>query len=270
MSGTDQIDLFGQLDLFGVYPEPEQVPAVQKASSDCSANGLVTFKYNPLLKKSIRCKGGVLFGHPEVMLPAYMKDPEFAAARELAAEWAEHAVRRKTQKNKEIIKDLVSRFWTVVDQVFADRGEKPLESRGRIPPIRPKGKYHDLDQVLAAVNDTYFNGELSCRITWSNRVGGLSFHSERKDPLTGENFHLISISRGYDAANCPFYAVAGVVYHECLHIKIPVEIHGGRRVVHGRVFRQWERRYIYYENWNKWHNEVLPKNIRAMRRHKEL
>ena len=127
-----------------------------------------------------------------------------------------------------------------------------------------------LNQVLAAVNETYFNGELTCRITWSNRVGGLSFHSMRKDPLTGEDFHLISISKGYDAKNCPFYAVAGVVYHECLHVVIPIEERGGRRIVHGRQFRQREKRYIYYDEWIKWHKEVLPKNIRAMRRGKEL
>jgi hypothetical protein len=92
----------------------------------------------------------------------------------------------------------------------------------------------------------------------------------RKDPLTGEDFHLISISKGYDAKNCPFYAVAGVVYHECLHVVIPVEERNGRRVVHGRQFRQREKRYIYFDEWIKWHKEVLPRNIRAMRRGKEL
>ncbi len=270
MMGEGQMDLFGQLDLFGSAASQVYEPAVKKVSAESSENGLVTFKYNPRMKKSIRCVGGFLFGHPEVLLPGYMKAPEFAQAREIAAEWAEHAIRRKTQKNKLAIKELVNRFWTVVDQVLADKGEKTLESRGRIPPIRPKGTYHDLSQVLAAVNETYFNGELTCRITWSNRVGGLSFHSMRKDPLTGEDFHLISISKGYDAKNCPFYAVAGVVYHECLHVVIPVEERNGRRVVHGRQFRQREKRYIYFDEWIKWHKEVLPRNIRAMRRGKEL
>ena len=259
----------GQLDLFGFVASNKE-PETKAPSPDCSQNGLVHFKYNPLLKKSIRCKGGFLFGHPEVLLPAYMKAPEFAAARELAAEWAEHAVRRKTQKNKAVIKDLVNRFWQTVDQIFTDKGETPLASKGRLPPIRPQGVHHNLTDVLAAINNTYFDGSLTCRITWSNRVGGLSFHSIRKDPVTGESFHLISISRGYDAANCPLYAIAGVVYHECLHIVIPVEERGGRRIVHGREFRQREKRYIYYDEWIKWHKEVLPRNIRAMRLHKAL
>ncbi len=266
---SQSLSFDGQLDLFG-YVAADNAPEVKAPSSDCSANGLVHFKYNPLMKKSIRCKGGFLFGHPEVLLPAYMKAPEFAAARELAAEWAEHAVRRKTQKNKAIIKDLVSRFWQTVDQIFTDKGEAPLASKGRLPPIRPQGVHHNLTDVLAAINDTYFGGTLTCRITWSNRVGGLSFHSVRKDPVTGESFHLISISRGYDAANCPLYAVAGVVYHECLHIVIPVEERHGRRIVHGREFRQREKRYIYYDEWIKWHKEVLPRNIRAMRHHKAI
>jgi hypothetical protein len=265
------MNLFGmQLDLFGNNTDAPKEPAKPKVPASVSQNGLVHFKYNSQLKKSIRCKGGVLFGHPEVILPAYMKEPEFAQARELAAEWAEHAVRRKTAKNKEIIKDLVSRFWTLVEQILADRGEESLSSKGRLPPIKPQGKYHNLNDVLAAINSTYFEDKLTCRITWSNRVGGLSFHSVRQDPVTGEEFHLISISKGYDAANCPEYAVAGVVYHECLHIAIPVEIKNGRRIVHGRNFRRRERQYIYYDEWIHWHNHVLPLKIRKMRRHGEL
>lgn len=269
MGDNGQMNFFDQLGLPLEQPTGPD-PALARKMSKCSANGLVHFKYNPRMKRSIRCKANFLFGHPEVLLPGYMETPEFAAARELAAEWAEHAVRRKTKKNKEIIKDLVARFWTVVDQVLVDKGHAPLESGGRLPPIRPKGKYFNLDDVLEAINHTYFEDSLQCRITWSNRVGGLSFHSTRKDPLTGEEFHLISISKGYDAANCPLYAVAGVVYHECLHVVIPVEEKNGRRVVHGRVFRQRERQYIYYDEWIKWHKEVLPRNIRAMHRHKEL
>ena len=51
----DQFDFFGQLDLFGNVPEPPKAPAVKMQSASCSANGLVNFKYNPLMKRSIRC-----------------------------------------------------------------------------------------------------------------------------------------------------------------------------------------------------------------------
>ena len=93
-----------QMDLFGAPKADPEAARNSGISPNCSANGLMRFHYSPLLKKSIRCKGVFLFGHPEVVLPEYMKGPEFAPARELAAEWAEHAVRRKTAKNKAITK----------------------------------------------------------------------------------------------------------------------------------------------------------------------
>lgn len=258
-----QMDLFGTSHKAKVCEEP-------KISNKISQNGLVGFRYSPFLKKSIRLKGGFLFSHPEVMLPAYMQSDDFAFARELAAQWAECAVKRKTQKNKAATKELVNRFWTLVDQILTDRGETPLAAKGKVMPMKPKGRYHDLTEILAVINETYFENKLTCRITWSNRVGGLSFHSVRKDPVTGEEFDLISISKGYDAANCPEYAVAGVVYHECLHIAIPPVLRNGRRVVHGREFRKQEHLYLYYTEWIDWHKRVLPKNIRDLRRGKEL
>ncbi|MCF0222793.1 MAG: hypothetical protein HUK20_00850 [Fibrobacter sp.] len=262
------MNIFGiQMDLFGHSPPKEETPKINNAVSE---NGLVQIKYSPLLKKGIRCKAGTLFGHPEVVLPEYMKGEEFAQARELACKWAEHVVRRKTAKNKALTKELISRFWTAVDQILADKGEPILSTKGRLPPIRPKGKYHDLNDILAGINEVYFENSLTCRITWSNRIGGLSFQSVRTDPVTGEKFNLISISRGYDAANCPKFAVAGVVYHECLHIAIPPEEKNGRRIVHGRKFRKQEKLYIYYDEWIKWHKEVLPLNIRNLHRHKPL
>lgn len=250
-----------QLDLFRIKKEEKK----KDVSSEFSSKSLVAFRYSPRLKKSIRCSYKGLFGQPEVTLPSYLSGDEFVLAREIAAEWALCAHKRKTAKNKGLIKALLERFWSIVDQELANQGQKTLDSRGRFPPIKPKGTYYDLNQVLAAVNETYFSGELDCRITWSCRYGGLSFHSIRKDPITEEQVHVISISRGYDAANCPLYAIAGVVYHECLHIKIPVEIKSGRRIVHSREFKRCEKKYIYYDEWMNWHKTVLPKNLRSFR-----
>ena len=265
----DQLNFFAALNLPVEVEDPES-PKDSPIDPSCSKDGRVQFRYSAHLKKSIRVKAGFLFEIPEVMLPAYMESDDFVEARELAAEWAMHAIRRKTQKNRAAIKDLVERLWSLVDQILTDRGEISLSNRGRLPPIRPKGVHHDLEDILAAINDTYFENALQVKITWSNRIGGLSFHTVRKDPVTLEEFHLISISRGYDAANCPKYAIAGVVYHECLHVAIPVVEKNGRRIVHGRAFKERERQYLYYEEWEKWHREVLPRNIRALRRHLEL
>ena len=254
-----------QIDLFGVKKKSERAPY----STDFSENTLISFKYNSHLKKSIRCLQNGIFGKPVLVFPVFMRNEAFAFSRELAATWAELVVKRKTKKNKEKLKELITRFWGSVDQTLVNLGEEPLTQKGKLPPINPKGKFHDLEQIFDAVNETYFNGELKIKITWSKKIGGLSFHSIRQDPFTGENVHLISISRGYDMENCPFYAIAGVVYHECLHVAIPPEIKNGRRVVHSPLFKKREKRYIYYAEWSKWHKEILPLNIAKLKKQKK-
>lgn len=252
-----------QTDLFGV----SDVRARREHSAEnvLSSDGTVVFLYADRLKKSFRAKKKIFENSYELLLPAYMKSPEFSPVRELAAEWARTSFKRKTAANKARAKELISRIWKATDQILVDLGLPRVTNDHRFPPICPVGRFYDLTQVFDAVNATYFGGELNARITWSNRIGGLSFHTVRKDPLSGETVNLISISRGYDFENCPFYAVAGVVYHECLHIVVPPETVNGRRIVHGKVFRNRERRYLYYEAWNRWHREVLPKNIRTLR-----
>ncbi len=249
-----------QIDLFSFKKSIKK----RSISPDFSMDTLVAFRYHPRLKKSIRCNYKGIFGKPELALPLYMKEEAFMPARELAAEWALLIQKRKTKQNKEKIKEILDRFWTLVNQILIDQGNKCLTSKTRHLPIQPKGEHYDLEEVLAAVNETYFNSELQCKITWSNRIGGQSFHSIRKDPLSEKPFHLISISKGYDTKNCPFYAIAGVVYHECLHIKIPPKIVNGRRVVHGRDFKRLEKKYIFYEEWMDWHRKVLPLNLRKI------
>lgn len=252
-----------QTDLFGTAKVRSHLE--YSAENLLSLDGTVVFLYADRLKKSFRARKKIFENSYELILPSYMKAPEFFPVRELAAEWVRISFKRKTAGNKARAKELLSRIWTATDQILADAGLPQVTRNTRFPPIRPVGKFHDLTSVFAAVNETYFGGDLKARITWSNRVGGLSFHTVRKDPLTGEMVNLISISRGYDFENCPFFAVAGVVYHECLHIAVPPESVNGRRIVHGKIFRNRERRYIYYEQWIKWHREVLPKNIRTLR-----
>lgn len=251
-----------QTDLFGFVERSVKAHAENLFSAD----GNVVFRYAAQLKKGIRCKKKVFRNSYEVTLPAYMEGPEFFPVRELAAEWASLSFKRKTVGIKARLKELRTRIWKATDQILVDTGRPPVTGSVKFPPICPMGKVHNLSEVLAAVNETYFGGELSARITWSSRIGGLSFQSTRKDPLTGETINLISISRGYDFENCPFVVVAGVVYHECLHIAVPPTVVNGRRVVHGKVFRARERRYMYYDQWMEWHKKVLPQNIRALKR----
>lgn len=135
----------------------------------------------------------------------------------------------------------------------------------RLARLMPKGRFHDLDAVFAAVNARYFGGALEARLTWSARLGGLSTHTVARD-ADGRPYHLLTISRGYDDPEVTPEILGGVVYHECLHIAIPPRREGGRRVVHGPDFRKREREYDHYEAWMKWHREGLPKALRRLRR----
>ena len=261
--GIEQLDLFGALQsaaesLKGMLrrtltPSPVIAPPPEE----------ITIHYAARLRKGWRARFHRSTGHTDLTLPAYMEKEEFHLVRALVLEWARHAARRKTEQNKERLRSLEKKIWAATEQILVDAGHKGIGTQ-RIPPIRPQGRVHDLDRVLEAVNQTYFKGELKCRITWSGRKGGLSFHTTRNDALTGELVHIISISKGYDCENCPEYAVAGVVYHECLHIVIPTVEKNGRRVVHGKTFRQREKLYLFYDEWQKWHRNVLPRNVHAL------
>lgn len=253
---------FLQTDLFDLDEEPlrDKAPSILKSNAP---NGSVTFHFEKRLKKGIRFLWKRQENAYELFLPAYMETEDFSSVRELALECCRLSFQKK-KESRERYRLLLSQVWNETERILADRGEKFFASR--TPPIRPVGKFYDLEKVLAEVNQNYFQGRLAARITWSNRKGGLSYHRKLQDPATGENFHLISISRGYDFPNCPPYAVAGVVYHECLHIVNPPIVKNGRRIVHGKDFKMAERRYREYEKWMKWHAEVLPKNVRAMNR----
>jgi hypothetical protein len=107
---------------------------------------------------------------------------------------------------------------------------------------------------------------LPCVITWSPRAGGGSFHTRKKNSK-GEWVHYLSISKGYDAANCPQWALDGVVYHEYLHALIPPHLGStGKRIVHGKEFKTREKLYPHYEQWIQWHKEVLPGNVRKLKK----
>lgn len=277
-----------QTELFADFFK-KKLPLPNESPDKKNSGEPVTIHYSKRLKKSIRFqKLGGKFQHKmlenaphflkklfdyeqpsvsyKLTLPEYMSAPEFSPVRELAKECAALSFKRKTPGIKARLKECHSRIWQLTDQILLDLGKNPIRTYPKLPPIQPVGNYYNLNDIFEALNATYFNGELKARITWSNRIGGLSFHTKRTDPLTGDEIDLISISRGYDFKNCPFYAVAGVVYHECLHIAIPPVVVKGKRIVHGKNFKQRERRYIYYEQWIKWHREILPQNIWTLRK----
>lgn len=108
--------------------------------------------------------------------------------------------------------------------------------RGRKKITTARGKIYDLNEVFEALNSRYFHGLLARPIlTWSRTASKQSLgHYD-----TAHN--TIVISRVFDQAKVPRYAVEYIVYHEMLHLKHPVRLRGSRRCVHSPQFQAEEK-----------------------------
>ena len=121
-----------------------------------------------------------------------------------------------------------------IDEARRERGTKRL--------LPPRGRYFDLDEIFATINRDFFSGELSAaRIGWSRA------RSRRTLGNYDAAHRTITITRWFDGPKVPRDLVEYVVFHEMLHMKIPTERNGHRRVVHSPEFRKAEKQFPKYE-----------------------
>jgi hypothetical protein len=210
---------------------------------------------------------GALSPAARLRVPKLFTDAPDDILRMLAA-WALLAMQRKSpaRRGERLALEKNLHAWIAARHKDDGHTRKLVRRRAvrRLEKLNPKGKHHDLEAILAAVNTEYFDGALEARITWSARWGGLSTQTTAHDEH-GKPYSLLTISRGYDHPSATTEIVGGVVYHECLHIVVPPKDREGRRVVHGREFRRREKEYRFYEEWRRWHAEKLPGIIRRGR-----
>jgi predicted metal-dependent hydrolase len=108
------------------------------------------------------------------------------------------------------------------------RGRKRIDSA--------RGFYYDLEEIFEALNRQHFHGLLARPLmTWSRQHARNSL--AHYDPA----HNAIVVSRIFDHARVPRYAVEYIVYHEMLHLKHPVKLRGSRRCVHGPEFQAEEK-----------------------------
>jgi hypothetical protein len=186
----------------------------------------------------------------------------------MLATWARLAMQRKSPARAAERRALEKALHAWIEARHGEDAQAIKLKRGRaarrLERLNPKGRHHDLDAILAAVIAGYFAGHPGlekARITWSRRWGGLSTQTIAHD-AQGNPYPLLNISRGYDHPSATPEIVGGVVHHECLHVVVPPQDGNGRRVVHGREFRQREKEYRFHAAWRKWHAEKLPGIIR--------
>jgi predicted metal-dependent hydrolase len=105
------------------------------------------------------------------------------------------------------------------------------QMRGRKHIHSARGYQYHLEEIFDDLNRRFFHGLMGRpQLTWSrdharNRLG-------HYDPA----HNAIVISKVFDDPRVPRYAVEYIVYHEMLHLKHPVKLHGSRRCVHSREF----------------------------------
>ena len=129
----------------------------------------------------------------------------------------------------------------VFDPAVRRRVDETRRVRGRVRLLPARGRRFDLNEIYLSLNRRLFNGELSpCRIGWSTRPSRTVLG--RYDPA----HHTITISQSLDSESIPLEIVEYLVFHEMLHIRIPLERRGSRRVIHPRAFHEAEKKFPDY------------------------
>jgi len=116
------------------------------------------------------------------------------------------------------------------------------QARGRKHILSARGFIYDLDRIFEDLNQRFFYGLLARpQMTWSRiRARNSLAHY---DPA----HNAIVVSRVFDHAQVPRYAIEYIVYHEMLHLKHPVKLRGSRRCVHGPEFQAEEKLFPQLE-----------------------
>ena len=136
----------------------------------------------------------------------------------------------------------------------------PSRSEG---PLQTRGLVHDLADIYGSLNARHFDNRVQARIGWGRRAPG----RRRRSIKMGVYLHeqkLIRLHPALDDQRVPRLFVELVVFHEMLHQVIPPsEGESGRRCVHGREFREAERRFPGYERARAWEKANLGMLLRS-------
>ncbi|MFL6197457.1 MAG: SprT-like domain-containing protein [Thermoanaerobaculia bacterium] len=142
------------------------------------------------------------------------------------------------------------------------------KARTRKIALQPEGVALDLREVLADLNERYFESRLDVRITWGKAsTNAASCRRRRSASLQLGSYsyedRLIRLHRVLDHPDVPRYVVEAVVYHELLHADMPPEIHNGKRQYHTPEFRKRERQYRNLTRAERWIGENMPELLKA-------
>ena len=115
-------------------------------------------------------------------------------------------------------------------------------ARGQRLQVGPRGTFHRLAQLFAALNRRYFSGRLHRpRLGWSARVWRTQLGCF--DP----GLDQIVINARLDHAGVPQFVVEYVLFHEMLHVKHPMRAASCGLQAHSAEFRCEEKRFAGFD-----------------------
>lgn len=130
----------------------------------------------------------------------------------------------------------------LVSDAVCRRAEQVRRSRGRKNISSHEGRYYNLQEIFEDLNRRFFHGLLGQPIlTWSTQA------ARRMLGHYDAAHNTIVVSRIFDTARTPRYAIEYLLFHEMLHLKHPVTVRGSRRCVHSREFQREERTFPQLE-----------------------
>lgn len=120
------------------------------------------------------------------------------------------------------------------------------QMRGRKRLVGPKGQHYDLERIFEELNTRFFHGLMARpQLTWSSN------HSRHSLGHYDPAHNTIVVSRVFDRAEIPRYAIEYLLYHEMLHLRHPVKLRGSRRCVHSVEFQAEEKLFPQLEEAKK-------------------
>lgn len=133
--------------------------------------------------------------------------------------------------------------------------------------LRTCGRCCDLALLLDDLNQRFFGGALTARITWGRRRPRRRPRRRRSGRISMQlgSYHpdqdLIRIHPALDRPWVPRYVLEAIIHHELLHAAMPPTTENGRRRLHTPEFRRREREYPEHRRAQEWIRENLRRLI---------
>ncbi len=149
-----------------------------------------------------------------------------------------------TGKRCSVIYKKIYKKWMSLDS-SEELHNKLKRDNGRKVVHSPQGDVYDLEDCFSVMNEKYFDGVLSMpKLKWG------VVKTYRKFGHYDPSCYVIHISRSLDSEDVPRFVLDYVVFHEMLHIVIGSRKSACSRVVHGKEFRDFEKRFERFEDAN--------------------